>query len=352
MLPSGFGKASFISATSPFVDHAVATSGTIVSFYQWTLTAGNLVAAIINNATKGIPSHASWRIPISIPLIYAFILAVGIILLPESPRWLVKRERNEDAARALSRLISLPPDHPELRAELEEIRLSFQQEQEWSTSSYLDCFRSNQDKVRLRTWTAIFAPMSAAFTGINFISFFGIVFFASSGVRNPFIITIAIGTILTGMTIFGLWGIEKFGRRSLILGGAVGMTLCQFLVAIIGVTISTSNAVGKKVLVSFLCIFIAFFGCAWAPVCWVLPGEITPLNIRAKVMSIAMASGWFWQFVVGYITPYLVNKGPGSAGLGVKVFFIWGSTCVGCLLYAYFCVPEVSPGFSHSWRFF
>ena len=57
-------------------------------------------------------------------------------------------------------------------------------------------------------------------------------------------------------------------------------------------------------------------------------------------MSMSTASNWLWNWGIGYATPYLVKTGPGNAGLGVKVFFIWGSTCLGCLLFTYFFIPE------------
>src|ERR1700737_2811212 len=57
-------------------------------------------------------------------------------------------------------------------------------------------------------------------------------------------------------------------------------------------------------------------------------------------MSMSTASNWLWNWGIGYATPYLVKSGPGNAGLGVKVFFIWGSTCFGCLLFTYFFIPE------------
>ena len=65
-------------------------------------------------------------------------------------------------------------------------------------------------------------------------------------------------------------------------------------------------------------------------------------------MSLSIASNWLWNFGIDYATPYLVNKESGSASLEVKVFFIWGSTCAGCFLFTYFCVPEVSLAFLFS----
>lgn len=57
-------------------------------------------------------------------------------------------------------------------------------------------------------------------------------------------------------------------------------------------------------------------------------------------MSLATASNWLWNWAIAFATPYLVNPGKGNADLNVKVFFIWGSTCVGCLIFTYFCIPE------------
>ena len=323
-------------------------SGAVVSGYQWAISIGLLLAAVINNATKDRASHDSWRIPITVQFIWGFILAVGMILLPESPRWLIKEGRDEDAARALSRLISLPPDHPELLAELDEVRVAFQHEKEMNESSYLDCFRSTDNKILLRTLTGIFIQAWQQLTGINFIAYYGTVFFKNSGISNPFLITVAMNVIGVFTTLLGIWGVERFGRRKLLLVGAAGMSICEFLVAIVGVTVSTSNMAGQKVLIAFVCIYIAFFASTWGPVAWVITGEIFPLNVRAKAMSMSVASNWLWNFGIGYATPYLVNKEPGSAGLEVKVFFIWGSTCAGCFLFTYFCVPEVrlfaSPG--------
>ena len=323
-------------------------SGSIVSCYEWTDTIGALLASIVNNATKSIPSHASWRISIGIQFVWAVILAVGMIFLPESPRWLIKKGRDEDAARALSRLIGLPPDHPELQAELDEVRLSFQQEKELGESSYLDCFRSRPNKVRLRTLTGIFIQVGLQLTGLPFIFYYSTVFFKNSGIQNPFLITIATNIVLCFMTLAGVVGVEKVGRRRLLLVGAAIMSLCHFLVAIIGVTVSASNTAVQKVLIAFVCIFIGTWSATWGPVSFVVTSEIFPLNIRAKAISMALAANWLLNFAIGYSTPYLINKAPGSAGLGIKVFFIWGSTCAGGFLFAYFCVPEVRISFTYS----
>ncbi|KAF8603793.1 general substrate transporter [Ceratobasidium sp. AG-I] len=314
--------------------------GAVVSCYQWAITIGLLVASIVNNSTKGRQDHSAWRIPIGIQFVWAAVLAAGMSLLPESPRYLVKRGRDEAARRALGRLLSLSPDDSVVENELSDIRAAQRAEEELGTGSYLDCFRQGPNKILTRVMTGVFLQAWQQLTGINFIFYYGTTFFQHSGIKDPFLISIATNVVNVGMTIPGIYLVDKAGRRSLLLIGAAGMLICEFLVAIIGVTISTENLAGQKVLIAFVCIYIAFFAATWGPIAWVVTGEIFPLNLRAKAMSMSTASNWLWNFGIGYATPYLVNSGPGNANLGVKVFFIWGGTCVGCFLFTFFLIPE------------
>jgi MFS transporter, SP family, sugar:H+ symporter len=225
--------------------------------------------------------------------------------LSQSPRWLIRKNRDADAARSLSRLTSLPVDDPEVRFELEEIRLNLKYEEEVGASSYMDCFRSSDNRIRFRTLTGIFIQAWQQLTGINFIFYFGTTFFTNAGIHNPFLISIATSTVNVGMTLPGIWGVERFGRRRLLLVGAVGMTVCEFIVAIIGSTTSASNQTAQSTLVAFVCFYIAFFASTWGPITWVVTGEIFPLQIRAKAMSLSVASNWLWNWAIAYSSKYL-----------------------------------------------
>lgn len=109
--------------------------------YQWAITIGLLLAAVINNATSNRDDSGSYRIPIVIQLAWSLILFGGMLLLPETPRYLVKKDGMDKAARSLSRLRSLPVDHPAIRAELAEVRANHEYEMSLGNGSYLDCFR-------------------------------------------------------------------------------------------------------------------------------------------------------------------------------------------------------------------
>ena len=218
---------------------------------------------------------------------------------------MIKKHRDADAAHALSRLTSLPPDDPEVTTELDEIRLNLKHEEELGESTYLDCFRATDNRILFRTLTGIFIQAWQQLTGINFIFYFGTTFFTNAGIKNPFLISIATSTVNVGMTVPGIWGVERFGRRSLLLVGAIGMTICEFIIAIIGSTTKTTNQSAQSAEVAFVCIYIAFFASTWGPIAWVVTGEIFPLKIRAKAMSLSVASNWLWNFAIAYSSMFL-----------------------------------------------
>ena len=231
--------------------------GAVVSGYQWAVTIGLLLASVICNATQARPDHSVYRIPISIQFVWAFILVSGMLVLPESPRWLIKRGNEASAANAIQRLTGCSSESEETKLEIEDIKANLREEEELNQSSYMDCFRLGRpNQIFLRTWTGILLQGWQQLTGINFIFYYGTVFFQNSGIGNPFLTSVATNIVNVFMTLPGMWGVERFGRRRLLLVGAIGMCFCEFLVAIIGVTISVENTAGQKCLVAFVCIYI------------------------------------------------------------------------------------------------
>jgi hypothetical protein len=138
----------------------------------------------------------------------------------------------------------------------------------------MDCFRSSDNRIRFRTPTGISIQAWQQLTGVNFIFYFGTTFFTNAGIHNPFLISIATSSVNVGMTLAGIWGVERLGRRRLLLVGAVGMTVCELIIAIIGSTTPSSNQSAQSTLVAFVCFYIAFFASTWGPITWVVTGEM------------------------------------------------------------------------------
>jgi len=296
-----------------------------------------LIAAIVDNATKDRNDTGSYRIPIAVQFAWVIILVAGLVFLPETPRYLIKKGQPEKAARALSRLRRLPADHPGLVEELAEIVANHEYELTLGKATYIDCFKGNLG-IRLATGCGLQALQQL--TGVNFIFYYGTSYFTNSGIQNPFTITLITSCINVASTFPGLYLVESWGRRPLLMMGAIGMCVCQFIVAITGTVAGTENLAAQKALIAFICIYIFFFASSWGPCAWVVTGEIFPLKVRAKSLSMTTASNWLLNWAIAYSTPYIVGTGPGDANLGSKVFFIWGGCCFICIAFIYFMVYE------------
>ncbi|KAH1354085.1 hypothetical protein KXW30_008311 [Aspergillus fumigatus] len=334
---AGFGV-GLLSATVPLYQSETAPKwirGTIVGAYQLAITLGLLIAAIVNNATKDRMDTGCYRIPVAIQFVWAIILVTGMLVLPETPRFLIKKDKHEAAARALSRLRRMDVNDPALIEELSEIQANHEYELSMGTASYLEILRGTIGK-RLATGCGIQALQQLA--GVNFIFYYGTTFFKASGISNPFIITLITNIVNVMSTFPGLYMVEKWGRRPLLMFGAFGMCVSQLIVAIVGT--ATSSDVANKVLIAFVCIYIFFFACSWGPVAWVVTGELFPLKARAKCLSITTATNWLLNWAIAYATPYMVNSGPGNANLQSKVFFIWGGFCFIAFVFVYTCIYE------------
>ena len=159
-------------------------------------------------------------------------------------------------------------------------------------------------------------------SGINFIFYYGTQYFKNSGLTHPFVIQMITSSINTASTIPGLYAYDIWGRRPLLLWGAVGMCVSQFLVAMLGTLTTSQDSMGNIIVhnvaaqqagVAFVCIYIFFFASTWGPLAWVVTGkhigspvyfslamvmadtacfagEIFPLKHRAKGLSLTTAT--------------------------------------------------------------
>ncbi|OBT53655.1 hypothetical protein VE04_06101 [Pseudogymnoascus sp. 24MN13] len=345
---AGFGV-GLVSALIPLYQSETAPKwirGVIVGAYQLAITIGLLIAAVVDNATSKRNDTGSYRIPIAVQFAYAIILGSGMLFLPETPRYLVKRTRHDKAARSLGRLRRLNVDHPAIVQELNEIEANHKYELHLGKATYLDCFRGNIGK---RLLTGCLLQALQQLTGVNFIFYYGTQYFKNSGITNPFVIQMITSAVNVASTLPGLYAIDKIGRRPLLLWRVVGLAVSQLLVAVLGTTTTSQDAAGniivhnvaaQKAGIAFICIFIFFFAATWGPIAWVVTGEIFPLKVRAKCLSMTTATNWLFNWAIAYSTPYLVKWGPGNANLQSKIFFIWFGCCFLCIAFVYFFIYE------------
>ncbi|KAF9232435.1 putative glucose transporter rco-3 [Melanogaster broomeanus] len=333
--------------------------GAVVSGYQFCITIGLLLASCVDYATENRQDTGSYRIPIGIQFAWGIILAIGLFFLPESPRYFVKRDQPEKARGVLSRLRGQPANSEYIESELAEIIANAEYERKAIPitgyfSSWMHCFSGSlwvgSSNLR-RTILGTSLQMMQQWTGVNFIFYFSTPFLKSTGaISNSFLISIIFTLVNVLSTPISFWTIERVGRRPLLVWGAFGMLVCQFLVAIIGVTVGfnkthvegtatiANNIPAVNAQIAFIAIFIFFFASTWGPGAWVVIGEVFPLPIRSRGIALSTASNWLWNTIITVITPYMVN--PDQGNLRSSVFFIWGTLCTCAWIYAYFLIPE------------
>jgi len=314
--------------------------GTLVCAYQLAITTGLFLAAVVNIFTEGMDSANAFRIPLAMQFIWAGVLLLGLILLPETPRYLIKRGLHTAAASSLSRLRRLDITHPALIEELAEIEANHEYELSLGPSTYKDVFLGSPHLGR-RILTGCGLQILQQLSGCNFIFYYNTTFFTRINIKSPYVIALITTIVNMVSTIPGMFLVESLGRRRLLMIGAGGMAVCQLVVASVGTAIPDSYA-ANMVLIIFVCIYLFFFAASWGPVAWVVTSEIYPLKVRAKSMSISTASNWLLNFAIAYGTPYLVNSGPGYANLQAKVFFIWGTFSALAVLFVWCMVYETS----------
>ncbi|KIX08619.1 uncharacterized protein Z518_03275 [Rhinocladiella mackenziei CBS 650.93] len=336
--------------------------GALVAGYQFCITIGIMLASIVVYATEDRDDTGSYRIPIAIQFAWALILGGGLMTLPDSPRYFVKKGRLEDASISLSRLRGQPRDSEYIQVELAEIVANEEYERAiipdsgWFSSWY-NCFKGGlwvQKSNLRRTILGTSLQMMQQWTGVNFIFYYSTPFLQSTGaIDNTFLISLIFTLVNVCSTPLSFWAVEKFGRRPLLIWGALGMLICQFLVAIVGVTVGfnythpdpndpdvslADNIPAVNAQIAFIAIFIFFFASTWGPGAWIVIGEIFPLPIRSRGVALSTASNWLWNTIIAVITPYMVGEDHGD--LKSSVFFVWGGLCTAAFVYSYFLVPE------------
>lgn len=316
--------------------------GTLVCAYQFAITTGLFLAAVVNIFTEKLNGVDAFRIPLALQFLWAGVLFLGLMLLPETPRYLIKRGRHTDAANSLSRLRRLDITHPALIEELAEIEANHEYELSLGAATYKDVFFGTPHLGR-RLLTGCVLQMLQQLSGCNFIFYYGTTFFSNAGINSPFVIALITNIVNVVSTVPGMILVESLGRRRLLMVGAAGMTICQFVVATVGSTVhSTHVHAANMILIIFVCFDLFFFAASWGPVVWVVTSEIYPLKVRAKSMSISIAANWILNFAIAYGTPYLVNSGPGYANLQARVFYIWGTFCAFAFVFVWAMVYETS----------
>lgn len=339
---SGMGVGG-IAVYSPLLISEVSPKhlrGTLVSCFQLMITLGIFIGYCTNYGTKTYTNSVQWRVPLGLGFAWASLMIVAMFMVPESPRYLIEKGRIEEAKHSIARSNKVTVDDPAVEAELELLTIGVEAEKAAGEASWSELF-STKGKVFQRVVMGVMVQSLQQLTGANYFFYYGTSIFKSIGLEDSFQTSIIIGAVNFGSTFVGIYFVERFGRRKCLLWGAAAMCCCFVVYASIGVTklfpngsnAPASNSAGNTMIV-FTCFFIFCFATTWAPIPFVIVSETFPLRIKAKGIAISVAANWFWNFLLGFFTPFITGA----------INFYYGYVFMGCLVFAwfyvFFCIPE------------
>jgi sugar porter (SP) family MFS transporter len=300
--------------------------GAIVSLNQFCITFGILVSYLVDYALTGV--KGDWRWMLGLGAVPGLILFIGMLVLPESPRWLAGHGRLEEARLALRRM-----REGDVEEELQELRrdtLSDGTRTPWSALLAHGARRPLIIGVALAVFQQI--------TGINTVIYYAPSIFQAAGMSSAsvsILATAGVGLVNVIMTVVAMNLLDRAGRRALLLWGLAGM-IVMLLVLAAGFAVGTKGAVALITVIA-VATYVGFFAIGLGPVFWLLISEIFPLAVRGRGMSVATVANWGSNFVVTLLFPGVV------AALGsAAAFAIFAVLSVGAWIYTYYQVPETN----------
>ncbi|PVI08333.1 sugar transporter [Periconia macrospinosa] len=310
----------------------LAMRSTSTSFVNLCFVTGQLLGNGVTRATKDMESHWAYSIPFSLQWFWVLVILPGMYFAPESPWWLARQGRLEDAEKALTRLSGKGVNVKALLAQIVETdRLERSLE---AGSSYVDVFRKVNWR---RTEIAIGVYTTQVLCGIYLINY-GTYFFDLAGLDNTQAYNMGIGFLAVGWvsTVFSWYLMQKFGRRVLYNLGLTLLIIIMMLVGILDV-VGTKGAVWAQV--SLLLVWNFTFDWSVGPVAYAIFTEVSATRVRSKTIAVATAVQAIVGIIMTVAIPYLIN--PDEANLGGKLGFFFGGLSVPCLVWCWYRVPEM-----------
>lgn len=316
------------SAAAPVYISEVAppeSRGRLVSFFQLAVTVGILVAYLVGLA---LDASEGWRWMLGLGCMPALALAIGMVRMPQSPRWLVMAGDDFAARATLAKIRVNDPDM--IDRELAEIHDSID-EKPGAWSELLD------PVVKAALTVGVGLAILQQVTGINTVIYYAPTIVEFTGVNSSagsILAAVGVGIINVGMTVLALRLLDRAGRRTLLLIGVSGMTISLFA---LGAAFADGGGgtFASVVAIASLMTFVASFAISLGPIFWLLNAEIYPLSVRSKAAGLGTMANWTFNFIVS-LTFLLLIEALGRSG----AFWLYGGIGILTLVFCWKLVPE------------
>jgi MFS transporter, SP family, major inositol transporter len=306
--------------------------GALVTRNELMIVSGQLLAFTSNAiiARAGGESGGVWRWMLVIATVPAVVLWFGMLVMPESPRWLASQTRFNEALEVLKQVRS----RQRAEAELAEVSALAVKEEEQRLGGWQDM--KSTPWLRKLMFVGFGIAIVQQITGVNTIMYYGTQILTDAGFAADSALTanIANGVISVLATFVGIWLLGRVPRRPMLMTGQTGTTTALLLIGVFSLVLPSGDARAYAVL-AMTVTFLAFQQGAISPVTWLMLSEIFPMRMRGFGMGVAAVVLWLTNFVIGLVFPSLVS------GIGISnTFFLFVVAGVFSILFVKRCVPE------------
>lgn len=328
----------FISESSP-----LKIRGAMIAFYQLMITAGILFGNLTNFGCKNNYANTDkeWLIPVNLGFAWSFLILIGTYFMPESAVFKINcHDDIQGAKESISKLNNIPIDSKVCEDEVNQIVLNKQLvERETKNSSSWHEFLTGEPKLGFRLLIGVLVMFFQQFSGANYFFYYGTSLFSSVGIQDSYITAIILGLVNFFSTFFGIYLVEKLGRKTCLLYGSILMFITMFIYAILG-SFALVDSLGNErksvgaLMILFTCFYIFGFATTWGPVAFVVVSEIFPVRVKATSMAISTSVNWASNFLISLFTPFITNK------IGFKLGFVFSGCLFLSIFFVQFFIPE------------
>jgi MFS transporter, SP family, galactose:H+ symporter len=322
---TAIGIASFVAPLYISEIAPVDIRGKLVSINQVALTGGIVISYLIDYVFAG---SQAWRWMFALAVIPAAAFGIGLVFIPNSPRWLVDRGHTDQARAVLKRI----RDPEQVEGELSEIRRSVaQQKGHWSELL--------SPLLRPAMIVGVGLAIAQQITGINTVIYYAPTIFKFAGLSSvsvAILASVGVGVVNVVLTLVAMQLIDRVGRRPLLLVSLAGMALS---LVVLGLAFSLSQLSGSLgwIAVASLMVYVGSFAVGLGQVFWLMLSEIYPLRIRGRAMSVGTIVNWSANLIVALSFLTLTQVLGKSA-----TFWLYGIVSIGAWFFAFFLVPETN----------
>ncbi|KAH8808515.1 high-affinity glucose transporter [Xylogone sp. PMI_703] len=333
--------------------------GRVVSLQQWAITWGILIQYFIQYGASHVgkgpddphqPTSA-FRIPWAVQIVPAVLLLCGMFFLPRSPRWLASKDRWDEAIQVMANLHGNGDvNHPKVLAEYQEIEEALRFEREEAISSYRQLAAP---RILKRVLLGMSIQMWSQLCGVNVMMYYVVYLMEGANIGNPLTAASVQYVLNVLLTLPAILFLDRIGRRFSMLIGSFLMMVLLFIAGALqaiygqpneGIThtkqnndiswIVFNNKSVSYAIIAVTYIFVCVFATTWGPTSWTYPAEIFPSKVRAKAVSLATASNWFWNCVLAFSVPPLLWN------INWKMYMLFATFNGLALIHMFLTAPE------------